>query len=64
MATMGLTLYQSITPTSTQGVEEEQEVTFDSSGISQHWKFESNKDVSGRGYILSYGNCCIVKDIW
>ena len=32
-ATMGLTLYQSITPTSQQGVEEEQEVRDVSDGL-------------------------------
>ena len=56
MAGMGLTLYQSITPTSTQGVEEEQEVTYDSSASSRHCKFESNKDVSGREYAPSCDN--------
>ena len=40
-ATMGLTLYQSITPTSQQGVEGEQEVR----DVSEILFVEKNKDV-------------------
>ena len=41
---MGLTLYQSITPTSTQGVEEEQEVIFFSSSLGILYLLRRQKD--------------------